>query len=131
MGNSNKYKLMDETCKNEKSLYSFDLYLYSFNVNTKLKNSKTLTIFKKYPCKLKFYPNFIRIKKDKDILYEYSYYDIASWGHGKNIFVLTTTKNQKIIFKQVEDSSKCAKCLDEICQYILKKNHRDTTNVLE
>ena len=143
MGNSNNYKYVNEEfsnnidySKNQKSLHSFELILYCIEYNSE--ENKKLRDLKKIDCKLKYYPDIVRIKKDNNILYEFTYYEIISWAHGKDIFVLDTKKDNKelkFIFKTIKSSGK--KCVEyassikQICNSILEKNNRDKKNILE
>ena len=142
MGNSNNYKYVNEEfsnidySKNQKSLHSFELILYCIEYNSE--ENKKLRDLKKIDCKLKYYPDIVKIKKDNNILYEFTYYEIISWAHGKNIFALDTKKDNKelkFIFKNIRSSDKScekyARILKQICNSILEKNNRDKKNILE
>jgi len=124
---SYKYKLYDnlDCIKKIKSLYSFDVFLYSY-----LKESKEHLKFNKLKSKLKYYPEFICIKSDNKIIYKYNYYDIKSWAHGKNIFVINTNQDEKITLFYFEPF-KCAEKINKICNNILLKSKRDNENLLE
>ena len=124
---SYKYKLYDnlDCLKKVKSLYSFDVFLYSYT-----KNSEEPLKYNKLPCKLKYYPEFLCIKYQDNIAYKYDYHDITSWAHGRNIFVINTNQNEKITLFYMHPF-KCAEKINKICNDILFKSKRDNENLLE